>query len=276
MAPAATAVANNSKHGAGPIPEVVMEATDVGMAFNAGEPNEVRALRNISFELHRGEILALVGPSGCGKSTLFNIIAGLLTPSEGEVQVQRVRVEGATGHVGYMLQKDLLLPWRSVLENVVLGLEVRGMNAAVSKTTALQLIESYGLKGFEHAKPATLSGGMRQRVAFMRTLAFDPEVILLDEPFSALDFQTRLLLQGEVLRIIRERGKSVVLVTHDIGEAITMADRIVVMTHRPASIRSEHRIALSDAERDPVTIRKNPLYNEYFTTIWSELEVKRD
>ncbi len=255
---------------------VMMDARGVGMVFNAGAPNEVRTLRNISFELRKGEILALVGPSGCGKSTLFNIIAGLLTPSEGEVRVQGVRVEGATGHVGYMLQKDLLLPWRSVLDNVELGLEVRGVDATQSKATALKLIESYGLKGFEHAKPATLSGGMRQRVAFMRTLAFDPEVILLDEPFSALDFQTRLLLQGEVLRIIRERGKSVILVTHDIGEAITMADRIIVMTHRPASIRSEHVIALSDAERDPVQIRKNALYNEYFGTIWSELEVKRD
>ena len=276
MAPTATAGADTSSRSTVSPADVVMEATDVGMVFNAGEASEVRTLRNISFELRRGEILALVGPSGCGKSTLFNIIAGLLSPSEGEVQVQGVRVEGATGHVGYMLQKDLLLPWRTVLENVVLGLEVRGMDAAASKATALQLINSYGLKGFEHAKPATLSGGMRQRVAFMRTLAFDPEVILLDEPFSALDFQTRLLLQGEVLRIIRERGKSVILVTHDIGEAITMADRIVVMTHRPASIRSEHKIEFSDADRDPVTIRKNTRYNDYFTTIWSELEVKRD
>lgn len=276
MAPTATAGPDTISRSTVSRADVVMEATDVGMVFNAGEASEVRTLRNISFELRRGEILALVGPSGCGKSTLFNIIAGLLSPSEGEVQVQGVRVEGATGHVGYMLQKDLLLPWRTVLENVVLGLEVRGMDAAASKATALQLINSYGLKGFEHAKPATLSGGMRQRVAFMRTLAFDPEVILLDEPFSALDFQTRLLLQGEVLRIIRERGKSVILVTHDIGEAITMADRIVVMTHRPASIRSEHKIEFSDADRDPVTIRKNTRYNDYFTTIWSELEVKRD
>ncbi len=254
----------------------MMEAHDVGMVFNAGTSGEVRTLRNISFRLHKGEILALVGPSGCGKSTLFNIIAGLLSPTEGGVEVQGQRVEGAAGHVGYMLQKDLLLPWRTVLDNVVLGLEVRGVDRAQSQATALRLIESYGLKGFENAKPATLSGGMRQRVAFMRTLAFDPEVILLDEPFSALDFQTRLLLQGEVLRIIRERAKSVILVTHDIGEAITMADRIIVMTHRPASIRSEHVIALSDADRDPVTIRKHPLFNEYFSTIWSELEVKRD
>jgi NitT/TauT family transport system ATP-binding protein len=254
----------------------VMVAHSVGMAFNQGEADEVRTLRDITFELRPREVLALVGPSGCGKTTLFNIIAGLLEPSEGEVQVNGVLVQGAKGHVGYMLQKDMLLPWRSVVDNVVLGLEVRGHDAAKSRAIALQLIETYGLKGFENARPATLSGGMRQRVAFMRTLAFDPDVILLDEPFSALDFQTRLLLQGEVLRIIRERAKSVILVTHDIGEAITMADRIIVMTHRPASIRAEHIIALSDAERDPVKIRTNPLFNTYFETIWSELDIKRD
>jgi len=175
-----------------------------------------------------------------------------------------------------MLQKDMLLPWRSVLDNVTLGLEVRGVARTDAEAIAQKLIDSYGLGGFELAKPATLSGGMRQRVAFMRTLAFDPDVILLDEPFSALDFQTRLLLQGEVQRIIRERGKSVILVTHDIGEAITMADRIVVMTNRPATVRSLHTIELSDSERDPVTIRTNPLYNEYFNRIWSELEIRRE
>ncbi|MBX9592115.1 MAG: ABC transporter ATP-binding protein [Hyphomonadaceae bacterium] len=254
----------------------VLTARSVAMAFNVGAPNEVRTLANITFELREREILALVGPSGCGKTTLFNVIAGLISPSEGEVLVNDVLVEGASGHVGYMLQKDMLLPWRTVMENVVLGLEVRGHDRAKSEAIARQLINAYGLKGFEHAKPATLSGGMRQRVAFMRTLAFDPGVILLDEPFSALDFQTRLLLQGEVLRIIRERGKSVILVTHDIGEAITMADRIIVLTHRPASVRSEHRIELDAAARDPVTIRKNPLFNKYFDTIWSELEVKPD
>jgi NitT/TauT family transport system ATP-binding protein len=254
----------------------VLKARSVAMTFNAGTAGEVRTLADITFDLHEREILALVGPSGCGKTTMFNVIAGLLEPSDGEVLVNDTLVQGATGHVGYMLQKDMLLPWRTVIDNVVLGLEVRGHDRAKSEAIARQLIDAYGLKGFEHARPATLSGGMRQRVAFMRTLAFDPDVILLDEPFSALDFQTRLLLQGEVLRIIRERGKSVILVTHDIGEAITMADRILVLTHRPARIRSEHRIELDASARDPVTIRKNPLFNKYFDTIWSELELKPD
>jgi NitT/TauT family transport system ATP-binding protein len=190
------------------------------------------------------------------------------------VHVKGQLVQGATGHVGYMLQKDLLLPWRSVIDNVVLGLEVRRADPGEARAIGMKLVEAYGLKGFEHAKPATLSGGMRQRVAFMRTLAFDPEVILLDEPFSALDFQTRLVLQAEVMRIIRERAKSVILVTHDIGEAITMADRIIVLSHRPASIRSIHKIQLSIGERDPILIRKNPLFNQYFETIWAELDVK--
>ena len=254
----------------------VLTAHEVGMVFNAESANPVRALGNISFGLRKREVLAIVGPSGCGKTTLFNIIAGLISPTMGSVSVNGVQVAGAKGHVGYMLQKDMLLPWRSVLDNVTLGLEVRGVARAEAEEIAHRLITSYGLGGFEKAKPATLSGGMRQRVAFMRTLAFDPDVILLDEPFSALDFQTRLLLQGEVQRIIRERGKSVILVTHDIGEAITMADRIVVMTNRPATVRSLHTIELSATERDPVTIRTNPLYNEYINRIWSELEIRRE
>lgn len=252
-----------------------MVAENIGMTFGQGTKDAIVTLRNISFSLQRHEILALVGPSGCGKTTLFNIIAGLMEPTEGYVLVDGNLVQGASGHVGYMLQKDMLLPWRTVLGNVVLGLDVRGMPAKESKAIALKLIEAYGLKGFENARPSTLSGGMRQRVAFMRTLAFDPDVILLDEPFSALDFQTRLLLQGEVMRIIRDRGKSVILVTHDIGEAITMADRIIVLSNRPASIRNIHRIDLSDQDRDPVSIRKHPSYQRYFDLIWSELEIKK-
>lgn len=254
----------------------VLTAREVGMIFNADTAHPVRALGNISFGLRPREVLAIVGPSGCGKTTLFNIIAGLITPSLGSVAVNGVQVAGAKGQVGYMLQKDMLLPWRSVLDNVTLGLEVRGVGREESEEIARRLITAYGLGGFEKAKPATLSGGMRQRVAFMRTLAFDPDVILLDEPFSALDFQTRLLLQGEVQRIIRERGKSVILVTHDIGEAITMADRIVVMTNRPATVKSVHTIDLSESQRDPVTIRTNALFNEYFNQIWGELEIRRE
>lgn len=252
----------------------VLVANGVSMTFNPGTSKEVVAFRDISFSLGTGEILAIVGPSGCGKSTLFNIIAGLLEPSAGSVVVGGAVVSGAQGQVGYMLQKDLLLPWRSVLENVTLGLEVRGGDAAKARDTALALIRTYGLAGFENALPKSLSGGMRQRVAFMRTLALDPKVILLDEPFSALDFQTRLILQADVKRIIRSRNKAAILVTHDIGEAISMADRVLVLSHRPATVKSIHRIELDIASEDAVAMRRSARFNEYFDQIWSDLDIQ--
>ena len=251
---------------------VALKADKVGVAFGAGQ-QYVEAIRNVSFELRQGETLAIVGPSGCGKSTLFNAIAGLLKPTRGHVEVAGRRVDDAAGHVGYMLQKDLLLPWRSVLDNVTLGLEVRGSAKARSREIAMKLIKAYGLAGFENAKPATLSGGMRQRVAIMRTLAFDPQVILLDEPFSALDFQTRLLLQADVSRIIAEHGKSAILVTHDIGEAIAMADRVLVLSARPATVRALHIIDLPKAGRDPVALRTDLAFQAYFAKIWADLEM---
>ncbi len=249
----------------------VLEASHVTMAFEAGTPREVVAFRDVSFALRHGEILAIVGPSGCGKSTLFNVIAGLLRPTSGSVRVDGALVDGARGHIGYMLQKDLLLPWRTVLENVTLGLEVRGTPPAQARERALSLIRRYGLAGFESSKPRALSGGMRQRVAFMRTLALDPKAILLDEPFSALDFQTRLILQGDVKRIIREQHKAAILVTHDIGEAIAMADRVLVLSQRPGTIKNIHDIELGDVT-DPGALRRSPAFNEYFDTIWRELD----
>jgi NitT/TauT family transport system ATP-binding protein len=250
----------------------VMQVADLSVVFNQGTPGEVIAFRNVTFELGQEEILAIVGPSGCGKSTLFNVIAGLHSPTSGHVVVKGQLVEDSTGHVGYMLQKDLLLPWRSVLSNVVLGLEVKGVPRQQAEERARKLITRYGLGGFEDAKPATLSGGMRQRVAFMRTLALDPDVVLLDEPFSALDFQTRLLLQREVTETIRRERKSAILVTHDIGEAITMANRVLVLSARPGRVRSIHLIELPQL-RDPVSIRREPAYLRHFETIWGELDL---
>jgi NitT/TauT family transport system ATP-binding protein len=252
----------------------VLEAKELTLVFEAGTAQEVVAFRDISFALHAGEILAIVGPSGCGKSTLFNVIAGLLPPTAGSVQVGGKPVDGARGQVGYMLQKDLLLPWRSVLGNVMLGLEVRGDEPKAARERALALIGRYGLAGFESARPRALSGGMRQRVALMRTLALDPQAILLDEPFSALDFQTRLVLQGEVKRIIREQNKAAILVTHDIGEAIAMADRVLVLTRRPGTIKSVHTIQLGEAahSNDPGALRRSAEFNAHFDTLWQELD----
>lgn len=249
----------------------VLEARQVTMAFDEGTTREVVAFRDISFTLRQGEILAIAGPSGCGKSTLFNVIAGLLRPTSGSVSVDGALVDGARGHIGYMLQKDLLLPWRSVLDNVTLGLEVRGMPTSEARDRAVALIGRYGLAGFESVKPRALSGGMRQRVAFMRTLALDPKAILLDEPFSALDFQTRLLLQGDVKRIIRDQGKAAILVTHDIGEAIAMSDRVLVLSQRPGTVKAIHDIELGDID-DPAALRRSPAFNAYFDTIWRQLD----
>lgn len=256
-----------------PETDVVLRAKDVGMTFDPDGAAPVNAIANIGFELHRGEVVAIVGPSGCGKTTLFNIIAGLLKPSQGRVEVNREEVHQATGHVGYMLQKDLLLPWRTVLDNVIIGLQVRRVPRKDAEAIARGLIAAYGLKDFENSYPSALSGGMRQRVAFMRTLAFSPDVILLDEPFSALDSQTRLVLQADVLRIIRERNCSVVLVTHDVGEAITMADRIVVITSRPGRVKTVHDVGIPADLRHPMKVRKQPRFSQLYDQIWSELGV---
>lgn len=249
-----------------------LETFDLSVAFNRGEPDEVVAFKDVSFSLRAEEILAIVGPSGCGKSTLFNVIAGLQPSSSGKVIVDGTLVSDAKGHVGYMLQKDLLLPWRSVLDNVALGLEVKGVDRETRYSVARKLINAYGLGGFEDARPATLSGGMRQRVAFMRTLALDPKVILLDEPFSALDFQTRTHLQSEVLKIIKQHRKSAILVTHDIGEAVTMADRVMILSRRPGTIKQIVDIDLAESERDPVRLRDNPKYQAYFQALWDDLD----
>jgi NitT/TauT family transport system ATP-binding protein len=253
--------------------EVVLRAHEIGMTFNPDSVAPVNAIADIGFELRRGEVVAIVGPSGCGKTTLFNIIAGLQTPSQGKVHVNGQQVDQATGHVGYMLQKDLLLPWRTVLDNVIIGLQVRSMPRKDAEKIARTLIEAYGLKDFEKSYPSELSGGMRQRVAFMRTLAFSPDVILLDEPFSALDSQTRLVLQADMARIIRERNCSVVLVTHDVGEAITMADRIVVITSRPGRVKAVHTVGIDADLRHPMKVRKQPRFTELYETIWAELGV---
>lgn len=253
--------------------DIVLRAQNIGMTFNLDSMAPVAAISDIGFELHKGEVVAIVGPSGCGKTTLFNIIAGLLEPTHGQIQVNGKQVHRATGHVGYMLQKDLLLPWRTVLDNVIIGLQVRKTPRKEAVAIARALIDAYGLKDFENSYPSELSGGMRQRVAFMRTLAFSPEVILLDEPFSALDSQTRLILQSDVLRIIRDRHCSVVLVTHDVGEAITMADRIVVITSRPGRIKAVHRVGIEPELRHPLKIRKLPRFVDLYETIWTELGV---
>jgi ABC-type nitrate/sulfonate/bicarbonate transport system ATPase subunit len=218
---------------------------EVGMRFKT--PSGVfEALAPVSLTIPQGRFVSLIGPSGCGKSTLFNIIAGLLEPTSGRVLIDDNDATGTIGRVGYMLQKDLLLPWRTVLDNVVLGMEIQGVPLRAARERALPLLRRYGLSGFEYLYPNALSGGMRQRAALLRTLLFDTDVILLDEPFGALDAQTKLQMQEWLLQLWSDFGKTVVFVTHDVDEAIYLSDEVYVMATRPGRI----------VESIPVTIAR--------------------
>jgi NitT/TauT family transport system ATP-binding protein len=215
--------------------------------------------------------VAIVGQSGCGKSTLLSLISGLLKPTSGSVLIDQEEVQGPNSRVGYMLQNDYLFEWRTILDNALLGLEIRKEKTPEAVEEVKGMLKAYGLGGFEHYYPPQLSGGMRQRVALIRTLATKPDVLLLDEPFSALDYQNRLSVGEEVVKILRERKKTVIMVTHDIPEAVSMANRVVVMTPRPGRIRSIHRIKMCDEGLTPLQTREVPQFREYFTTIWKEL-----
>jgi NitT/TauT family transport system ATP-binding protein len=195
-----------------------------------------RALAPITLDIPEGRFVSLIGPSGCGKSTIFNLIAGLLEPTSGRVLIDGIDATGTIGRVGYMLQKDLLLPWRTVLDNVVLGMEIQGVPIRAARERALPLLQRYGLAGFEHLYPDALSGGMRQRAALLRTLLFDTDIILLDEPFGALDAQTKLQMQEWLLRLWNDFRKTVVFVTHDVEEAVFLSDEVVVMGTRPGRL----------------------------------------
>jgi NitT/TauT family transport system ATP-binding protein len=215
-----------------------------------------------------------VGPSGCGKSTLLGLIAGLTPVQDGRVLVNGAAVTGPSREVGVLLQRDHLFEWRTVLKNVEFGLEIQGRAGADSRGRAHQLLASYGLAGFEQHYPDQLSGGMRQRVALIRTLATDPDVLLLDEPFGALDYQTKLVLEREVHGIIRANGKTALLVTHDIEEAVSMSDRVVVLTGRPASVKQVYDIALTlPPERTPLAARNAPEFRTYCNAIWDSLDI---
>jgi ABC-type nitrate/sulfonate/bicarbonate transport system ATPase subunit len=197
---------------------------------------DVHALAPVDLTVEEGEFVCIVGPSGCGKSTIFNIVSGLLTPTEGTVTLDGHQINGETGHVGYMLQKDLLLPWRTVLDNIVLGDDVRGGASRSARQSAAEMAQHYGLGDYLHHYPHALSGGMRQRVAVMRTLALDHPVMLLDEPFGALDSHTRLMMQQWLLQVWQEQSKTIMFVTHDIDEALFLGDRVVVMSPRPGRV----------------------------------------
>lgn len=222
---------------------IKLKISGVSKTFNRNG-KDIQALTAVDFSVKDGKFVSLIGPSGCGKSTLFNIIAGLLPPTAGEVLADGRNIVGRAGTVGYMLQKDMLLPWRTVLDNILLGLEIRGIPHGKAVGRAMPLIAQYGLKGFEKQYPDELSGGMRQRAALLRTLLYDRDVLLLDEPFGALDAQTRLHMQNWLLEIWRDFKKTVLFVTHDIDEAIYLSDEIYVFTARPGRIQAFIKVPL--------------------------------
>ena len=232
---------------------------------------ETVALQDVSFSMEKGDFYSLVGPSGCGKSTLLSIIAGTLAPTAGRVRVAGETVTGPCPHIGYMLQQDNLLEWRTVRQNVLFGLEIRRRLTPEMKARADRLLETYGLAEFADRHPSQLSGGMRQRVALIRTLAVEPDILLLDEAFSALDYQTRLEVTEDVYRIIRQERVTALMVTHDIPESICMGDRVLILSGRPATIRRQLPICFDLPQRTPMRCRACPEFGSYFNHIWKEL-----
>ena len=253
-----------NEHQTGPL----LEFKDVSLTYHT-KTGETLAAEHMSFSVSEGEFVAVIGPSGCGKTTVLSLAAGLLKPSSGEVLVYGKPPARGAEYLGYMLQKDELFPWRNVESNIVLPLEIKRMNTPERRKRALALAEKYGLGGFLKHLPDQLSGGMRQRAALIRTLAADPELLLLDEPFSALDYQTRLSVCNDVYNIIRSEKKTAILVTHDISEAISVADRILVLSARPARVVAAHKLGFGSTV--PLKRRESPQFSGWFETLWREL-----
>jgi len=242
----------------------VLKLKNVSKKYQA-KNGEIEALSDISFNVKQGEFVSIIGPSGCGKSTLLSIIAGLESKTSGDIQVE--------GNTGYILQKDSLLEWRTIYDNVTFGLEIKHKKTKENEAYAIELLKKYGLYEFKDKYPTQLSGGMRQRVALIRTLAIKPKILLLDEAFSALDYQTRIMVTNDIFRILKNENITSVIVTHDISEAISMSDRIVVLTKRPATVKTIHTIDFEMENRNPINCRESPKFSKYFDTIWKELDV---
>lgn len=248
----------------------LLEMKNVGLTYYS-LLGETVAVKNLNLECFEGEFLSIIGPSGCGKTTVLSLIAGLIKPTEGDIIFDGNPESEKENNLGYMLQKDHLFPWRTVEKNVYLPLEIKGQNNEKNKKYANDLLEKYGLSSFKKRYPDELSGGMRQRVALIRTLALRPKLLLLDEPFSALDYQTRLSVTDDVYKIIKNEKKTVVLVTHDISEAISMSDRIVVLSDRPAQVKM---IFSPSVDGDtPLQKRESQKFGEWFEKVWRELHV---
>ena len=247
-----------------------LEVQDLSYSYHSMD-GETKALSNISFSVYAGEFLAVVGPSGCGKSTLLSLICGLLKASEGSVLIDGKPMETGDSKIGYMLQKDHLFEWRTIFSNACLGLEIQRNLDEEGRERVRRLLETYGLEDFADARPSELSGGMRQRAALIRTLALEPDILLLDEPFSALDYQTRLAVCDDISTIIREQKKTAILVTHDLSEAVSAADRILILTKRPGRVKDTITIKFPDNAGSPLLRRNCPEFSSYFNEVWKVL-----
>ena len=248
-----------------------LEVSGLSYSYHSMD-GETQALSNISFTVDTGEFIAIVGPSGCGKSTLRSIFSGLLKPDEGEILIDGIPLPDSKVNIGYMLQKDHLFEWRSILSNAALGLEIQHKMDERHKNDLRELMNSYGLGNFENSRPSELSGGMRQRAALIRTLALEPDILLLDEPFSALDYQTRLSVCDDISTIIRGRHKTAILITHDLSEAVSVADRIIILSKRPGRIKGILPIPFSTPSLSPLERRNDPEFSGYFNEVWKILQ----
>lgn len=250
----------------------VLEIKNVAKTYQA-KNGELEAIRDVSFSVKDGEFVSIIGPSGCGKSTLLSIIAGLETRTAGEVIIDGESVNKISDKIGYMLQKDSLLEWRTIYNNVLFGLEIRKNKNEENKAYANELLKKYHLEEFKTKYPSQLSGGMRQRVALIRTLAVKPKILLLDEAFSALDYQTRLMVTKDIYKILKNEKITTIMVTHDISEAISMSDSVIVLTKRPTTVKKIYDINFEIENRDPLNCRKSHKFSEYFDCLWKELDV---
>lgn len=252
--------------------ENILEVKNIGKKYQNKE-GEILALKNVNFRVKKGEFVSIIGPSGCGKSTLLSIIAGLEEKTTGEIYIEGEKVNGISSKIGYMLQRDCLLEWKNILSNTMFGLEVKGKKDNVNKEYVLELLKKYNLYEFKDKYPSELSGGMRQRVALIRTLAVKPKILLLDEAFSALDYQTRIMVTNDIYYILRKEKITAIIVTHDISEAISMSDRVLVLSKRPGTIKDIHKINFGIENRTPINCRESPKFSQYFNTLWKELGV---
>ena len=248
----------------------ILEVKELSKKYQNKE-DEVLALKDINFKIKEGEFVSIIGPSGCGKSTLLSIIAGLEEKTTGEIYLEGKKEENISNKIGYMLQRDCLLEWRTILSNTMFGLEVKGSKNKETKKYVEELLKKYNLYDFKNKYPSELSGGMRQRAALIRTLAVKPKLLLLDEAFSALDYQTRIMVTNDIYNILKKEKITALIVTHDIAEAISMSDRVIVLSKRPATIKQDHKIEFDIENRTPLNCRENPKFSKYFNTLWKEL-----